>query len=841
MNASRLHVVYGQFKRFSLWPVQVPCLSFLIFRPSAFPAFSMKKRSSLSFLLCALISPVCQAEPTKTNIVLIISDDQSWTDFGFMGHPDIKTPHLDKLASESVVFKRGYVPTALCRPSLMTLVTGHYASTHGVTGNDPSPKYAQRNSQLSKDRRASLISYVNKVESLPKLLGEQGYLSHQSGKWWEGNFKNGGFTHGMTRGFPQRGGRHGDDGLRIGRTGMKPIEDFVDMAVEKKKPFFIWYAPFLPHSPHNPPRRLLEKYQKEGRPDSIAKYYAMCDWFDETCGQLVGYIDKKGIRKDTLIVYVTDNGWIQNPKGRGYAPRSKQTPYEGGVRTPIMFSQPGKLKPASRNELVSSIDLVPTMLAAAGARAPKQKLPGLNLLPHLTDERKIEREAIFGESFAHDIADIEKPEASLLFRWCIEGKWKLLLTYDGEVNRYKGTHPRKEKRPQLFDLIVDPHERKNLAGQHPEIVARLVQRIDDWYPLKERKALTEYAGLETPIQSLLGVGKEGKGNENAAQAWKQIVATGPPAIPALLAAMDKANPVSSNWLRTAVDTIADNESKAGRKLSLAPLQSFLATKQHAPEARELAFALISRVDKATAEKLVPGLLNDPAVGLRRLSVARILQQAASALKAENKDEATRLFQKALDASRDVDQIKSSASNLRKLGKAVDLPRHFGFLMDWNLIGPFDNTKRVGFDSVYPPEKEIKLKAKYKGKAGEVAWQVFKGDHSYGMVDFNKSYGKLKGVVGYAHTVFKANKARQAELRLGCKNAWKVWLNGELLFGRDEYHRGMRIDQYRLPVRLKQGENHILLKACQDEQVQKWTVEWQFQMRVCDATGTAILE
>jgi len=123
----------------------------------------------------------------------------------------------------------------------------------------------------------------------------------------------------------------------------------------------------------------------------------------------------------------------------------------------------------------------------------------------------------------------------------------------------------------------------------------------------------------------------------------------------------------------------------------------------------------------------------------------------------------------------------------------------------------------------------------------VAWQVFKGDHSYGMVDFNKSYGKLKGVVGYAHTVFKANKARQAELRLGCKNAWKVWLNGELLFGRDEYHRGMRIDQYRLPVRLKQGENHILLKACQDEQVQKWTVEWQFQMRVCDATGTAILE
>lgn len=458
----------------------------------------MKKLSVVTAVFLCLF-PVfsSQAEQTaKPNIVLIISDDQSWADYGFMGHPDINTPNLDKLAAESVVFKRGYVPTALCRPSLMTLVTGHYASTHGVTGNDPSPKYAEGISKVYKDRKAGLISFVNKFESLPKLLGEQGYLSHQSGKWWEGSYKNGGFTHGMTRGYPQPGGRHGDDGLTIGRTGMKPIEEFVDMALKEKKPFFIWYAPFLPHTPHNPPGRILEKYQSEGRPDSIAKYYAMCEWFDETCGQLVGYIDKKGIRENTLIIYVSDNGWIQNPKGGGYAPRSKQTPYEGGIRTPILFSQPGKLRPSVRDELVSSIDLAPTMLAAAGARTPQQNLPGLNLLPNLTNGNKIEREAIFGESFAHDIADIEKPEASLLFRWCIEGNWKLLLTYDGEVNRYKSTHPRSEKRPQLFDLLADPHESKNLAEQHTEVVARLVRRIGDWYPVKERKVLTVFAELE---------------------------------------------------------------------------------------------------------------------------------------------------------------------------------------------------------------------------------------------------------------------------------------------------------------------------------------------------------
>lgn len=436
----------------------------------------------------AIASQVWAAPP---NIVLIISDDQAWTDYSFMGHPDIQTPHLDRLAKQSVTFRRGYVPTALCRPSLMTLVTGHYAHRHGVTGNDPSPKYAKKNSELYSQRRAKLISYIDQFETLPELLGDRGYLSHQSGKWWEGNFSRGGFTHGMTRGFPQPGGRHGDDGLKIGREGMQPIECFVDMAVEKKKPFFLWYAPFLPHSPHNPPERLLQKYQKEGRTLPIARYYAMCEWFDETCGQLIDYIDQKGIRDNTLIVYVTDNGWIQSPNSGRYAPRSKQTPYEGGVRTPIMFSWPTKLQPADRPDLVSSIDIVPTILAAADAKIPDD-LPGLNLLANLENGAPIDRTAIFGESFAHDIADVEDPEASLLYRWCIEGDWKLLLTYDGEVNRYQSTHPRKERRPQLFNLKNDPDEYTNEAADYPNIVARLGKRISDWYPVEERKAITKF-------------------------------------------------------------------------------------------------------------------------------------------------------------------------------------------------------------------------------------------------------------------------------------------------------------------------------------------------------------
>ncbi len=442
--------------------------------------------TALAAALLALASTARSAEPP--NIVLIISDDQAWNDYGFMGHPDIATPHLDALASGSAVFRRGYVPTALCRPSLVTLLTGRYAHQHGVTGNDPSRKRTERGSPAYNEQRAALIAKLDGWDTLPELLAERGYLSHQSGKHWEGSYQHAGFSHGMTRGFPGKGGRHGDDGLKIGREGLAPVAEFIEHAEAEGKPYFLWYAPFLPHTPHNPPPKLLAKYLQPGRPAPIAKYYAMCEWFDQTCGELLELVDAE----NTLVVYVTDNGWIQDPKANGYAPRSKQTPYEGGVRTPILYRWPDVIPAGERPELATSLDIVPTVLAAAGARTP-EGLPGLNLLPHLKSGGAIPRDTIFGEGFAHDIADIDDPEASLLYRWCIEGRWKLLLTYDGEVAAYASTHPRTERRPQLFDLLADPAETTNLAKDHPDVVARLVGKIDAWYPVEKREVIKAWS------------------------------------------------------------------------------------------------------------------------------------------------------------------------------------------------------------------------------------------------------------------------------------------------------------------------------------------------------------
>jgi len=452
----------------------------------------MKRRILfLAALLLAAPGYFLQAADSPPNIVLILADDQAWTDYGFTGHRIIKTPNLDKLAAQSARFTRGYVPTALCRPSLSTIVTGLYAHQHKTSGNDPSPALAPANSPEYARLREKLISHIDAQPTLPKLLAAKGYWSFQSGKWWEGSYERGGFTHGMTRGFPKPGGRHGDEGLKIGREGMAPVLQFIDEAASQKKPFFVWYAPMLPHAPHNPPERLLAKYRDQVDSPFVAKYYAMCEWFDETCGELIDHLDQKGLTENTLVVYLADNGWIQNPRANGYAPRSKQSPNEGGTRQPIMLSWPGVIKPQKRAELVSSIDLLPTILDAVGVAAPPN-LPGLDLLPLLRDGQPLARDTIYGEAFAHDIVDLENPEATLLYRWAIEGKWKLLLTYDGEAGRHANSYPRAERRPQLYDLFADPHETTNLAAKHPEVVERLARKINAWWPVAERKVQTTW-------------------------------------------------------------------------------------------------------------------------------------------------------------------------------------------------------------------------------------------------------------------------------------------------------------------------------------------------------------
>jgi|688.fasta_scaffold32384_3 hypothetical protein len=345
--------------------------------------------------------------------------------------------------------------------------------------------------------------------------------------------------------------------------------------------------------------------------------------------------------------------------------------------------------------------------------------------------------------------------------------------------------------------------------------------------------------LSKPLEILRAVQKEGQGNADASKAWQQITKTDPANLPEVLKGMNGANPLAENWLRAAVGVIADEASKA-KKMPVDALVTFLKDSTNSSGARVVAFDLIQRANAKLAETLTPTLINDVSSELRRHPVAKLIETGDKALAAQHKSDAVLAYRKGLDGARDEDQIKTLAKKLRDLGQTVDLPTHFGFLMSWKLIAPFSNADRSGFETVYPPEKELKFDAAYEGKGKEAKWVDFTSKDEYGKIDFNKPFGMEKSVVGYAVADFVSSEDRPAEIRIGCKNGWKVWLNGELLFARDEYHRGAKLDQYKLPCQLKKGKNTLLVKCCQNEQTEQWTVEWEFQLRVCDATGTAIV-
>ena len=434
----------------------------------------------LLLLLCAftMAGAAPAAPPKAPNILMIISDDHAWFDYGFMGSKVVSTPHLDKLAAESRVFPRGYVTNSLCGPSLASILTGRHVHRHGITGNDPlvpasvSPAARQKSAAFL-EGRAQMIKLFQQSPHLPRLLGEQGYVSLQTGKWWMGDYTTGGFTEGMTK-----GGRHGDVGLDIGRKTLAPLTEFITRAKKDGKPFFAWYAPMLPHDPHTPPERLLAKYRDRSPTPQAARYHAMVEWFDETIGEIRAHLEKEGMTRDTVIVYVTDNGWIpRTDKPVVDFERSKQSPFDGGVRTPILVSWPGHIKPTTIQAPASAVDLMPTLLKLAGAKVPADG-DGLDLLD---DAALRARPFVAGQNSTHDIRELGRPAASLRYRWLVAGDLKLIVSSGLKTGMTASGSTDATEPPRLFDLKADPYELRDLAAERPAEVKRLTTQLDTWW------------------------------------------------------------------------------------------------------------------------------------------------------------------------------------------------------------------------------------------------------------------------------------------------------------------------------------------------------------------------
>ena len=456
----------------------------------------MRKR--IGCLVGLLLSVFVAQSEDHPNIVYIIADDQSWTDFGFMGNNRVYTPNLDRLAEQSARFPNGYLTTSVCRPSLVTLLTGLYPHQSGIYFNHGPPGNSAYNRMTSREEyekaREKEFERIARVETLPGILAKDlGYRCLQTGKFWEGHWQNGGFTEGMTTFAPppatQKFGGirklasgelvahgNGDVGLQIGRETMEPIENFISNCEEEDTPWMVWYAPYLPHQPHDSPEQFYDIAESTPgvKPHEIP-YFASIAQFDETVGRLVRFVEENADAKNTIFVFVSDNGWSPSTKpqkGReqefSHTKTSKRAPFDEGIRSPILIRWDGVVKPGDRKELVSSIDIVPTLLRLAGAEA-RNSLPGVDLLGDLDSER-----AVFGAIYPGDASSAWKAEKDVAYRWVRKGDWKLIVPHgDDPWGGYV-----KEK--VLFNVTNDPGEEQDLSEDKDQVDA-LNALLNQWW------------------------------------------------------------------------------------------------------------------------------------------------------------------------------------------------------------------------------------------------------------------------------------------------------------------------------------------------------------------------
>ncbi len=336
------------------------------------------------------------------------------------------------------------------------------------------------------------------------------------------------------------------------------------------------------------------------------------------------------------------------------------------------------------------------------------------------------------------------------------------------------------------------------------------------------------------------VGAEGAGNPAAAAAWRELARIDAADLPALLAGFDDDNPIVCNWLRAAADAVGERALREKKPLPAAALEQFLLDARNPAAGRRAAYDWLARVDPAAPGRLLPRFLHDRSPELRREAVDLRMKEAARAFGKGEKSAAVAALREAFSGACDKDQVDEIVAKLKEQGIAVDLAAHFGFVRSWHLLAPFDNPKGTNFAVAYPPEKGVDLAAVYKGKGGvECRWLPHTTADPYGEVNLNKVLGKKKGAIAYARAVVVSPAERRAELRVGCINSLKVFLNGAEAFACEECHHGTEMDQYVIPVTLKAGRNELLLKVCQNEQTEPWAQNWAFQARLCDATGAPV--
>jgi arylsulfatase A-like enzyme len=422
--------------------------------------------------LLALVLAACSAfgqdakPPRKPNILLILVDDLGYADLGCYGSKDIRTPNIDRLAKDGVRLTDNYAAAAVCTPTRASLITGRYPQRSGF---DWVIDYTE------KDRGLAVSD-----ASLPKLLKKNGYATGLFGKWHLGYKPQfGPNAHGFDTFFGflaadldyySHRDALGDPGLYEDTKLVQEKGYLTDLITERslaflKKhadgPFFLEAAYNAPHYPFQPP----------GNPDDVrnprtygprtgrrADYVKMVEHLDTGVGKLLAEVDRLGLAKDTLVIFVNDNGG-ERLSDNGPLLGTKFTLCEGGIRVPCIVRQPGVIPAGTASaQPVITMDLTASILAAAGVPAPTDPVPdGEDVMPILAGKKPPKERTFFWR--------LRLPGETLGQKAARRGKWKYVLDRGTEL---------------LFDLEADPGERRSLARQHPETVKELREAVTAW-------------------------------------------------------------------------------------------------------------------------------------------------------------------------------------------------------------------------------------------------------------------------------------------------------------------------------------------------------------------------
>lgn len=394
------------------------------------------------------------------NIVFILTDDLGLADLGCYGAGDIRTPAIDRLASQGVRFTQCYSNGPLCSPTRAALMTGRYQQRYGI-------EYAWTPRDAGKGLPAT-------ITTLPKLLRGAGYRTALVGKWHLGGDPEfSPLAHGFDEFFGLLGSDHDYyshrrlDGQADLWDGAQPIEApgystdlFTGRAVNflerqtKAQPFFLYAAFNAPHWPFQVPDRPADVRQRPTWYDGTRQdYIDMVERLDQGVGRILEALERGGHAGNTLVVFTNDNGG-ERLSNNTPAFHQKMTLWEGGVRVPAILRLPGRVRPRTETAQVAiTMDFTATLLRAAGVSA--DGLEGIDLLPILTGVAPLRERTLFWR-YTH---------TPLLQKSVRQGRWKYLLD---------GIHE------MLFDLVADPSEHTNLAYRHPQKVRELRALVRGW-------------------------------------------------------------------------------------------------------------------------------------------------------------------------------------------------------------------------------------------------------------------------------------------------------------------------------------------------------------------------